>query len=85
MWSKHLLLLKAILDTALATSNPETFDAISLAEFIEKETPIAWQGILNNIGADGALAQGAYPGIVVASPSKSDPDCTPDSKSIAHI
>ncbi|RAK73005.1 glycoside hydrolase family 15 protein [Aspergillus fijiensis CBS 313.89] len=74
MWSKHLLLLKAILDTALATSNTETFDAISLAEFIEKETPIAWQGILNNIGADGALAQGAYPGIVVASPSKSDPD-----------
>ncbi|OJK02271.1 hypothetical protein ASPACDRAFT_1879587 [Aspergillus aculeatus ATCC 16872] len=74
MWSKHLLLLKVILDTALATSSPKTFDAATLAEFIEKEAPIAWQGILNNIGAEGALAQGAYPGIVVASPSKSDPD-----------
>ncbi|RAH85966.1 putative glucoamylase precursor [Aspergillus japonicus CBS 114.51] len=74
MWSKHLILLKVILNTALATANPEPVDATTLAEFIEKETPIAWKGILNNIGAEGALAHGAYPGIVVASPSKSDPD-----------
>ncbi|KAB8235256.1 hypothetical protein ETB97_009487 [Aspergillus alliaceus] len=42
--------------------------------FIEKETPIAKQGVLNNIGADGKLAQGAAAGIVVASPSKDNPD-----------
>ncbi|KAL2862489.1 glycoside hydrolase family 15 protein, partial [Aspergillus lucknowensis] len=45
-----------------------------LDAFIEKETPIAKQGVLNNIGADGKLAEGAAAGIVVASPSKENPD-----------
>lgn len=31
-------------------------------------------GVLNNIGAQGTKAQGAHPGIVVASPSKANPD-----------
>ncbi|RAL16234.1 glycoside hydrolase family 15 protein [Aspergillus homomorphus CBS 101889] len=54
---------------ALSSSHPEPYNPAPLNEFIKKQTPIAWQGILNNIGAGGA-----YPGIVVASPSKSDPD-----------
>ncbi|KAJ5471554.1 hypothetical protein N7530_008911 [Penicillium desertorum] len=41
-----------------------------LEKSIQKEMPIAHQGILNNIGANRKLAQGASPGIVVASPSK---------------
>jgi glucoamylase len=45
-----------------------------LDSFISKESPIALQGILNNIGADGSQVEGASSGIVVASPSTHDPD-----------
>lgn len=47
----------------------------SLEDFISTETPIALQGILDNIGPNGTNAWGASDGIVIASPSKSDPDC----------
>ncbi|CAI7572282.1 unnamed protein product [Penicillium glandicola] len=40
----------------------------------DSETTIALQGILNNIGADGSSVSGASAGIVVASPSQTDPD-----------
>ncbi|MCJ1356896.1 MAG: hypothetical protein MMC33_006892 [Icmadophila ericetorum] len=46
----------------------------SLANFIAGESPIALQGVLNNIGSTGSLSQGASSGIVVASPSTSNPD-----------
>ncbi|KAG6879164.1 hypothetical protein C0992_004697 [Termitomyces sp. T32_za158] len=38
------------------------------------ETPIAKANLLANIGADGSSAHNAKPGIVIASPSTSDPD-----------
>ncbi|KAG6889108.1 hypothetical protein C0995_003677 [Termitomyces sp. Mi166 len=38
------------------------------------ETPIAKANLLANIGSDGSSAHGAEPGIVIASPSTSDPD-----------
>lgn len=47
----------------------------SLDRFIAKEADISIQGVLANIGADGKRAQGAAPGAVVASPSRTDPDC----------
>ena len=47
----------------------------SLASFLASEGPIALQGVLNNIGSRGALAPGVEAGLVVASPSKADPDC----------
>lgn len=47
----------------------------SLDSFLATETPIALQGVLNNIGPNGADVAGASAGIVVASPSRSDPDC----------
>lgn len=46
-----------------------------LSSFIAKNRPVALQGILNNIGPDGAKVAGAGPGLVIASPSKADPDC----------
>ncbi|OJJ44919.1 hypothetical protein ASPZODRAFT_153256 [Penicilliopsis zonata CBS 506.65] len=46
----------------------------TLDGFISSETPIALQGVLANIGADGARAAGVESGIVVASPSKVNPD-----------
>ena len=43
--------------------------------FIATESPIAVAGVLANIGDDGSKVAGAAPGAVIASPSKSDPDC----------
>lgn len=42
--------------------------------FIARQSPIALQGILNNIGANGSLVEGASSGIVVASPTTQDPN-----------
>lgn len=47
----------------------------ALASFIASETPIALQGILDNIGPDGKKVAGAGSGLVIASPSKVEPDC----------
>jgi glucoamylase len=43
--------------------------------FIATESPIALRNLLCNIGANGACAAGASSGFVVASPSKTNPDC----------
>ena len=43
----------------------------SLSSFLQKEDGIAYQGVLNNIGSN----IGAAPGVVVASPSTSNPHC----------
>lgn len=51
-------------------SNPSQLD-----KFVSAEKKIALQGVLNNIGPDGALVPGAGAGFIVASPSKVDPDC----------
>ena len=47
----------------------------SLSSFIASEGPLALQGILDNIGSGGAMAPGVEAGLVVASPSKANPDC----------
>ena len=47
----------------------------SLSSFIASESPIALQGVLNNIGSTGSKVPGAASGLVVASPSTSNPDC----------
>lgn len=47
----------------------------SLDTWLAAESPIALQGVLNNIGAGGAKVTGARAGIVVASPSKNEPPC----------
>ena len=43
--------------------------------FVATEEPIALEKLLANIGSTGSRVQGAASGVVVASPSKSDPDC----------
>lgn len=47
----------------------------TIGEYVEAERIVALEQLLCNIGDDGCNAAGADPGIVVASPSKSDPDC----------
>lgn len=46
-----------------------------IASFIAAEKPIALQGVLNNIGPNGKLVPSAASGLVIASPSKLNPDC----------
>ncbi|KAL8926415.1 MAG: hypothetical protein Q9208_002958 [Pyrenodesmia sp. 3 TL-2023] len=46
----------------------------TLDSFIALESPIALQGVLDNTGDAGSKVAGADPGLVIASPSKADPD-----------
>ncbi|KAL9601324.1 MAG: hypothetical protein Q9219_002619 [cf. Caloplaca sp. 3 TL-2023] len=46
----------------------------SLDSFITSESPIALQRVLDNVGSTGSKATEVDPGLVIASPSKSDPD-----------
>ncbi|KAK3390527.1 family 15 glycosyl hydrolase [Podospora didyma] len=47
---------------------------VGLESFIETERAIALQGVLNNIGPNGTKVPGAAAGIVIASPSKVNPN-----------
>ena len=47
----------------------------SLENFIASEGALALQAILNNTGFRGAMAPGVEAGLVIASPSKMNPDC----------
>lgn len=51
-----------------------------LSLFVLTEKKVALQGVLNNIGSSGKLVPGAADGLVIASPSKVDPDCR-----ISHV
>lgn len=60
---------------ALSASLGVRAQEVDVDSFISTERPIALQGALNNIGPDGSEASGAIAGLVVASPSKANPDC----------
>lgn len=47
----------------------------SIDSFVATESPIALSKLLCNIGSAGCAASGAASGVVIASPSKSNPDC----------
>lgn len=46
-----------------------------VTSFVATEQPIALNNLLCNIGSAGACVSGASSGLVIASPSKSSPDC----------
>ena len=77
--SALLLFIRQTLCAAVPATNPR--DVVygrasgSLDNFIATESPIALQGVLNNIGSTGSKAPGASSGIVIASPSTSNPNC----------
>lgn len=58
-----------------ATTAPSNATTSGVDAFIATERPIALQGALNNIGPNGTLVDGAIAGLVVASPSKANPNC----------
>lgn len=65
-------LVPAFLLAGSSLSSP--LESRDLSSFITKERATALQGILNNIGPDGKLSQGAASGVVIASPSTVNPD-----------
>lgn len=70
--------LLMLLGASFALSSPENIQERatgSLSSWLSSENTVALQGVLNNIGASGSKASGASAGVVVASPSKSNPDC----------
>ncbi|KAJ5126576.1 glycosyl hydrolase family 15 [Penicillium atrosanguineum] len=71
-WTLALLasLLPAVTSSVVHPSRRQS----SLESFIQSESTVALQGVLNNIGANGSSVAGASSGVVVASPSKSNPD-----------
>lgn len=50
----------------------------ALDRFIEAQANVSINGVFANMGPDGSKAQGAAAGVVIASPSRSDPDCELD-------
>ncbi|OHF01446.1 glycosyl hydrolase family 15 [Colletotrichum orchidophilum] len=67
-------LIKRLLCTVGLAVNVANVAAADMNDFISSQRTIALNGVLSNIGADGASVAGASAGIVVASPSKADPD-----------
>ncbi|KAJ3828190.1 glucoamylase [Lentinula raphanica] len=67
--------LQSTMSSDLATSHsqlPILFNSAN--DYIQREAPIAQAGLLANIGPKGSQASGAAPGIVIASPSTSNPN-----------
>lgn len=48
---------------------------VNVDQWIQQELPIARAQLLCNIGPNGCNSAGVASGLVIASPSKSDPDC----------
>jgi glucoamylase len=74
--SASLLLGVAGFHHLLAWSTPQPKLRLhqgTVDSFIQRETPIALEQLLCNIGPDGCHAQGAASGAVIASPDKVDP------------
>ncbi|KAF9736399.1 hypothetical protein PMIN03_010948 [Paraphaeosphaeria minitans] len=74
LFTSAIWALPASLLFASAHGTPLEPRQISVDAFITSQRSVSIQGVLANIGADGSKAQGAAAGIVVASPSKSNPD-----------
>lgn len=68
-------LLALLSGCALAVPATNQINARDINSITAKERAIALQGALNNIGPKGSKVPGAAAGIVVASPSKADPNC----------
>ena len=73
------ILVPCLISSAIGLASPTIGHGIKkradIDSFITTEGAIAYKGTLANIGPNGTGAPGASAGIVVASPSKTDPDC----------
>lgn len=76
------MLFKTFFPVALLLSGTQATPTVnhqkrqsSLDTFIKAQADISIKGVLANIGTDGSKAKGVPAGIVVASPSRTNPDC----------
>jgi glucoamylase len=76
MISSNILTFALLVPAAVSSVVHPSRRQSTLSAFIESENAVALKGVLNNIGPNGSGASGASAGIVVASPSRSNPDCT---------
>jgi glucoamylase len=72
--SAALAVVASVLNVAAAEPIPQRVRQANLETFIEQQSEVSIAGVLANIGPDGSEASGVPAGIVVASPSRSDPD-----------
>ncbi|KAK3324159.1 family 15 glycosyl hydrolase [Cercophora scortea] len=70
--SSRLVLASLLLASHVAVA--EWPQSVSLDSFVATEQEIALQGVLANIGPDGTKVPGAAAGLVIASPSKTNPN-----------
>ncbi|KAJ5637333.1 Glycoside hydrolasefamily 13 [Penicillium lividum] len=68
------LVTVALLATGATSVLHPTRRQCGLSDYIQSESSIALQGVLGNIGSNGSKVAGASSGVVVASPSKANPD-----------
>jgi hypothetical protein len=61
--------------TLWVTHAPRTPTSSDLDSWLANEATVAHTAILNLIGGDGEWVEGATPGVLIASPSRLDPDC----------
>ena len=82
-FSSLLLLGSLVLQSVLAYRDPfqlrreHQVRKRDVDSFLDSEIPTALERLLCNIGPDGCEASGLPPGVVIASPSRNDPDCEP--------
>ncbi|KAI9643051.1 hypothetical protein NHQ30_008786 [Ciborinia camelliae] len=76
LWERATVAVAGLLSSTKGLAQPKLSARVAgtLDNYLKTQGPISLQGILNNIGPDGSKAPGASAGIVVASPSTSDPD-----------
>ncbi|KAJ6103205.1 Glycoside hydrolase family 13 [Penicillium sp. IBT 16267x] len=74
MLTTNFLTLALLAPGALSSALHPMRRQSSLSGYIQSESSIALQGVQDNIGANGSKVTGASSGIVVASPSKVNPD-----------
>jgi glucoamylase len=75
MFGSNILALALLVPAAVSSAIHPHRRQSGLDGFIQSESSVSLQGILNNIGPDGSAVSGASAGVVVASPSKTNPDC----------
>lgn len=75
LFTNVLRAVPAALLLSLAGCTPVEKRQSSLEQFITRQTEISIDGVLANIGPDGSKVRGVPGGVVIASPSRSDPDC----------
>ncbi|CAI7654003.1 unnamed protein product [Penicillium manginii] len=74
MFGSNILALALLVPAAVSSAIHPHRRQSGLDGFIQSESSVSLQGILNNIGPNGSAVSGASAGVVVASPSKTNPD-----------